>query len=161
MLSRFNKEKKVPLKSVLCKKFFGYEPNEIMQIADRFALLCPTIDYFKQDKEFSEGLSVDITKLKEFIDEKLNVICSKMLDSYLVECEQLVQDFLNYKVSVVVDVSVADMSLCISSPQTISQLFRIFYKYNKKCYCTIADAILDNQEQQNTIDINIDLKKKN
>ncbi len=147
IFSKYYKTKQVSMNNYGCKKIFGLECEELIKLAGRISTLIPVKDCSIYDEQFSQ--MPFIREASIYLEEELNKICSNMIGNYLTELTILLEEFNNFATTEEQEIE-SDMihTTSISSPQMTSQLFRIFYKGNKNCYCTIADAIYDNQDQK-------------
>ncbi len=147
IFSKYYKTKQIPMNNYACKKLFGLEREELIRLAGRISVLIPVMDCSSCDEEFSQMTFINEASI--YLEKELNKICSNMIDNYLAELIFLLQDFENFTITEKQTIENGMIHTTrISSPQMISQLFRIFYNGNKNCYCTIAGAIKDNQKQK-------------
>lgn len=142
IFSRYSKIKKTNMKNVDCQKFYGLECDALIKLAERITALMPIINCSINDEEFA-NMSF-IKESKEYVEQNINAICIDMLLNFIRESFILVTDFQNFTIATTMTDS---ESVSITSPQTLSQSFRIFYEGDSQCYCTIADAIRSNQEK--------------
>lgn len=146
IFSKYCNQKTVFMNDNACKKIYGLECEELLKLAERINVLISVINISKQDEKFSKISFVNDIGL--YTEKELNKICSNMIQNYLMELKNLIEDFQKFTIT---ENQCYDAGMfCttrISSPQMTSQLFRIFYNGNPNCYCTIADAIQDNQEK--------------
>lgn len=141
MLTKLYKTKTLPLHNYSYQKLFGMERDELLKLSGRINILNSVIDYSKQDEEL---FGTDfVSAAGAFVDDELSILCYNMLHGYACEIRVLKNDFENFSITTTEENG--NISSTITSPQTCSDLIRIMYKDNSYCYCTIADAIQDNQ----------------
>ncbi len=146
IFSRFSKTKRTNMRNWACKNFFGLESDALVQLAERITALVPVVNCFKNDKEFSDMPFV--RESCEYIEKNMHDICINMIINYIKEFTILISDFQNFTTTATMSNSIDNLIIDeITSPQTLSRLFRIFYEGDNQCYCTIADAIRSNQEK--------------
>lgn len=142
MLCKFNFSGSISLSDWDFKPFFGVEKDELKKIAGRLVALLPITQL--KDDEFEKQLIA--IEAKNHVNEILDGISQNMLASFIKEYYVLFKDFQNFTITT--EKTSDNSTVAMASSQTLSNYFRIMYKDNSNCYCTIADAITDNQVQK-------------
>lgn len=144
--SNFSQSKVIPINDYECQTIFALKQDELKKLMERISSLSSIVNCSSQDEEFSKMPFVE--EANAFVNKEINEICLRMLLNYLKELIILIKEFEKFTITTAQE---DNMIWTISSPQTASQLFRIYYKDCPDCYCTIADAIRDNVRKGSSI----------
>ena len=125
------------------KHFFGFTKEELQGIAINIKF-CIDLEEYYEGLIMNYGL-VSLENVRKYKKEIINRISKSMLIAYSYELTTLLLDFANYNT---IDENRETGEWGVSTPQHLSQYFRIMSKDNKECLCTIADAINSSIEQE-------------
>lgn len=144
----FSKSNYIPLNNEECLKLFGTDNEELKKLSERILSSYHVVKCSINDEEFSNDPAVQC--IQKYFNEKTDEICNRMLSTCLIEFDMLREDYENYGTMCSNFVVKKDeaISVSVSTPQHLSKYFRIFYKDDDTCYCTIADAINSNKRKE-------------